>query len=186
MILIETPRLILRDHISEDLQPLHATLSDPAVVWYLPAMRMQDLEQTKAYLISSMRDIDAAPRMRYNFAVTDRDGLYLGEIGLHYIDGTPDDAHCGLGYFMRPEYWNRDYATEAAGAAARFIFENGASRLSASCLAENLASRRVLEKCGFTQEGLLKNHTWHEGEWKDCAVYRLLKDEFIGRKRLVP
>ena len=67
-----------------------------------------------------------------------------------------------------------------------FIFNNGAARVSASCLAENLASRRVLEKCGFVQEGRLKAHTWHDGEWKDCAVYRLLRDEFIGRKRYVP
>ena len=113
MIIIETPRLILRDHISEDLEPLHATLTNPAVVWYLPAMRMEDVEQTKAYLISSMRDIDAAPRTRYNLAVTDRGGTYLGEVGLHYIDGTPEDAHCGLGYFIRHDRWNLGIATEA-------------------------------------------------------------------------
>ena len=186
MIIFETPRLIVRDHISEDLEPLHRVLSDPAVTWYLPDMHMRDIEQTKGYLISSMRNIDALPRMRYNLAVTDMDGEYLGEVGLHYIDGTPENAHCGLGYFIRPDRWNQDYATEAVDAAVSFIFNNGAARVSASCLAENLASRRVLEKCGFTQEGMLKAHTWHDGEWKDCAVYRLLRDEYYGRKRYVP
>ena len=130
-----------------------------------------------------MRDIDAAPRMRYNLAITDREGDYLGEINLHYIDGTPEDAHCGLGYFIRHDRWNLGIATEAVAAASKFIFENGASRLSAACLAENLASRRVLEKCGFTQEGLLKAYRWHDGMWRDCAVYRLLRDEYDRRQR---
>ena len=183
MIIIETPRLILRDHISEDLEPMHAVLSDAAVTWYLPEMHMYDIEQTKDYLISTMRDIDALPRMRYNLAISDREGQYLGEVGLHYIDGTPNNAHCGLGYFVRSDRWNQDICTEAVRAAVAFIFDNGACRVSASCLAENLASRRVLEKCGFTQEGMLRAHTWHDSHWKDCAVYSLLRDEFSGRKR---
>lgn len=183
MILIETARLIIRDHISEDLEPLHAILSNPSVTFYLPSMHKDDVDETLGYLVASMRDIDAAPRMRYNLAVTDYDGDYIGEVGLHYIDGTPQNAHCGLGYFVLPERWNEGIATEAVLAALGFIYDNGASRVSASCLAENLASRRVLEKCGFSQEGLLKAHTWHDGAWKDCAVYRLLKDEFIARKR---
>lgn len=185
MIIIETPRLILRDHICEDLEPLHAVLSDPAVTWYLPTMHKGDIEETKGYLISSMRDTDVQPRMRYNLAVTDRAGKYLGEVGMHYIDGTLEAVHCGIGYFIRADRWNFGFATEAVNAAVRFAFENGGARVSASCLAENLASRRVLEKCGFTQEGLLKAHTWHDGAWKDCAVYRLLIDEYRARKRRV-
>ena len=63
----------------------------------------------------------------------------------------------------------------AGGAALDYIFACNARRVTASCLAENLSSRRVLEKCGFTQEGLLKQHTWHDGQWKDCAVYGKLR-----------
>ena len=100
--------------------------------------------------------------------------------GLHLIEGVSDGAHYGLGYFIRPDAWNRGVATEAARAALGFMFRGNACRVSASCLAENLGSRRVAEKCGMTQEGLLKAHTWHVGQWKDCAVYRLLKEEYHG------
>ena len=110
---LETPRLVLREHRPEDLEPLHAILSDAAVTWYLPGMRKETLEET-----------------------------------------------------------------EASRAALDFIFGINACRVSASCLAENLGSRRVAEKCGMTQEGLLKAHTWHDGRWKDCAVYRLLREEW--------
>ena len=43
-ILLETPRLILREHGPDDLLPLHAMLSDPVVTWYLPDMRRESLD----------------------------------------------------------------------------------------------------------------------------------------------
>lgn len=159
--------------------PLHAILCDPVATWYIPDMYKADITETEAYLGSVMRDKDLGLRLRWNLIAEERDtGAVLGSVGLHAIDCTPDGAHYGLGYFIRPDRWNLGYATEAARAALDFIFEGNAWRVSASCLAENIGSRRVLEKCGMKQEGLLKAHTWHEGQWKDCAVYRILRSEW--------
>lgn len=178
---LETPRLILREHRPEDLAPLHAILSDPAATWYLPDMRKSDIAETEAYLGSVMRDAAVPLRLRYNLIVELRDTReVIGSLGLHAIDSAPDGAHYGMGYFLRPADWNKGYCTEAARAALAFIFAGNACRVSASCLAENLGSRRVLEKCGMTQEGLLKAHTWHDGLWKDCAVYAVLKEEWLA------
>lgn len=180
---IETPRLVLREHRPEDLMPLHAILRDPAVTWYLPDMHKDELCQTEDYLRKVMQDWESRMRLRYNLAVEDAaTGALLGSVGLHAIDGTAEGAHYGLGYFIRRDMWNLGIATEAARAALDFIFAGNACRVSASCLAENLASRRVLEKCGFSQEGLLKKHTWHDGQWKDCAVYAVLRDEYMGKE----
>lgn len=178
---LETPRLVLREHRPSDLEPLHAMLSDPAVTWYIPDMYKEDIAETEAYLRSVMRDATAALRLRFNLIIEARDsGGIVGSVGLHAIDSTPDGAHYGLGYFVRRGLWNRGYATEAALAAMGFVFSVNAWRVSSSCLAENLGSRRVLEKCGMAQEGLLKRHTWHNGRWKDCAVYAILRDEFMN------
>lgn len=176
-ILLETPRLRLREHALGDLLPLHAMLSDPATTWYLPDMRKADLAETEAYLRSVIGDEEAHPRLRYNLIVETRgaDDL-VGSVGLHVIDGGESAAHYGLGYFTRRDLWNRGYATEAVRAALDFIFSVDACRVTASCLAENLGSRRVLEKCGFIQEGLLRRHTFHDGQWKDCAVYGRLRE----------
>lgn len=178
-VLLNTPRLVLREHRPNDLAPLHAILTDPAVTWYLPAMRKADAEETEAYLRSVMRDAERHHRLRYNLAVERAGtGELLGSVGLHVIESAPQGAHYGLGYFLRRDAWNRGYATEAVRAALDFIFSANACRVSASCLAENLGSRRVAEKCGMTQEGLLKAHTWHDGRWKDCAVYAVLREEY--------
>jgi RimJ/RimL family protein N-acetyltransferase len=176
---LTTPRLVLREHRADDLTALHAILSDPATTWYLPGMYKRELVETEAYLRSVMRDAESHHRLRYNLAVEDRrTGALLGSVGLHVIESAPQGAHYGLGYFLRPDVWNQGYATEAARATLAFIFQGNACRVSASCLAENIGSRRVAEKCGMTQEGLLRAHTWHDGQWKDCAVYRLLREEF--------
>ncbi len=180
MIRLVTPRLVLREHVPADLMPLHAMLSDPATTWYLPDMRRGDPCETEAYLRAVMRDDEASFRLRYNLMIVERaSGGAAGSVGLHVIDGGESGAHYGLGYFVRRDLWNRGYATEAVSAALDFIFSKDGFRVTASCLAENLGSRRVLEKCGFTQEGLMKRHTWHDGQWKDCAVYgRLREDNF--------
>ena len=176
---LETDSLVLREHKPDDLAPLHAILSDPAATWNIPEMYKPDIWETEAYLRSVMRDAGLNNRMRYNLIVEEKaTGELAGSVGLHVIDGAECGAHYGLGYFIRPDLWNRGYATEAVRAALAFIFAGNGSRVSASCLAENLGSRRVLEKCGMTQEGLLKKHTWHDSQWKDCAVYRLLKSEY--------
>ena len=179
---LETPRLILREHDIDDLIPLHDMLSDPLTTQYIPEMHKADLSETEGYLYSVIRDAEASLRLRYNLAVEDREsGRLIGSVSLHLIDSSPDGAHFGLGYFIRPDLWCRGFATEAARAALCFIFTGGAWRVSASTLTENFGSRRVLEKCGMRQEGLLKSHTWHEGTWKDCAVYRLLREEYRER-----
>ena len=180
MISLRTNRLWLREHRLEDLRPLRAMLSDPALTYYLPSLRHETQEETARYLEGCLRDAAAYPRLRYNLAVCDVNGALVGSVGLHLIDGDPDDGHYGLGFFIQRDRWNQGYAAEAVGAALDCIFARGAARVSASALAENLASRRVLEKCGFVQEGLLRRHTWHDGAWRDCAVYGRLKDESEG------
>ena len=181
---LATERLVLREHTACDLEALHAILSDPAATWYLPGMYKREMGETEAYLRSVMRDAESHHRLRYNLAVEDRrTGELLGSVGLHVIESAPQGAHYGLGYFLRPDVWNQGYATEAARAVLDFIFHGNACRVSASCLAENIGSRRVAEKCGMTQEGLLVAHTWHDGRWKDCAVYRVLKEEYPFHER---
>ena len=175
-ILLETPRLILREHLPDDLLPLHAMLSEPATTWYIPDMYHADIAETEAYLRSVMRDDETSFRLRYNLMIVEKaSGEAAGSVGLHAIDCGERGAHYGLGYFVRRDLWNRGYATEAVGAALDYCFAGDGFRVTASCLAENLGSRRVLEKCGFEMEGLLRRHTWHGGQWKDCAVYGRLK-----------
>ena len=77
------------------------------------------------------RDAEASLRLRWNLIVEERaSGEVIGSVGLHAIDTTPDGAHYGLGYFLRPESWNRGYATEAARAALSWNFEEASEGMA--------------------------------------------------------
>ena len=55
--------------------------------------------------------------------------------------------------------WGRGYAMEVATAMTTLAAELGIGRLYALCHLENRGSARVLEKAGFTREGVLRRHT---------------------------
>jgi RimJ/RimL family protein N-acetyltransferase len=83
-------------------------------------------------------------------------GALAGGIGVEPYDGERDGT-AAFGYWLGRAYWGRGIATEAAQMlAGHALGSGGFRRLEASVFAENLASARVLEKCGFTNEGTLR------------------------------
>jgi len=84
-----------------------------------------------------------------------------------------------VGYELAPEFWGRGYATEAALAMVAFGFqEMSLHRVSSWCIAENIASARVLEKIGLRLEGRLRENEYFKDEWWDTLVYGLLRTEW--------
>lgn len=83
------------------------------------------------------------------------DGKMVGSIGLQRSrEGTYE-----LGYWLGKTWWGRGLATEAAKRVVRFAFEElGAIRMVSGHLADNPASGRVLEKCGFRYTGNSMEH----------------------------
>lgn len=83
------------------------------------------------------------------FAVTS-DDAFAGIVSLMALNYTRGRAQ--VGYWIAAEYWGRGIATEAVRLVVRLAFEEyGLTELGAGCLAENLASARVLEKAGFVE-----------------------------------
>lgn len=86
-----------------------------------------------------------------------------------------------IGYTLAPRRQGHGYATEAVRAVLDHLFRvRGLHKVSAECDARNVASARVLERLGFTREGLLRRHTWTKDEWTDDLIYGLLRTEYLG------
>jgi RimJ/RimL family protein N-acetyltransferase len=84
-----------------------------------------------------------------------------------------------IGYEIAPRYWGKGYATEAARAMVAFGFgELRLHRIWARCVADNVASYRVLEKVGMRREGCLREEEWIKGRWRDTLVYGILDHEW--------
>lgn len=96
----------------------------------------------------------------------------IGTIGLEI---SIDDHRGELGYWLGRAYWSQGLASEAAAAVIDYGLDHLAlNKITAHCLATNYASRRVLEKVGFKQEGHQRDHIRHWGRYHDLISWGLL------------
>jgi len=77
-----------------------------------------------------------------------------------------------FGYWLGESYWNRGIMTEVVRAASDYVLQNfELVRLEAPVFEWNPASMRVLEKCGFVREGVLRRCIFKDGEIIDAILY---------------
>lgn len=74
---------------------------------------------------------------------------------------------CFLGYKLDKDYVNKGYMTDAVGLMVDFAFSQGLHRIEANIMPWNAPSLRVVEKCGFRNEGLSPQYLQINGKWED-------------------
>lgn len=83
-----------------------------------------------------------------------------------------------LGYWVGMSYQGVGYMTEAVKAVKHYAFkELSLHRVEAASMPKNVASIRVLEKCGFQKEGLARKYLRINGVWQDHYLYGFLEDD---------
>jgi ribosomal-protein-alanine N-acetyltransferase len=109
------------------------------------------------------------------------DGAAVGGISLH--PGSDVHRHSAeLGYWLGRRYWGRGIMTQVVTAfAQRAMPAFHLYRLFATVYANNPASARVLEKAGFTREGVQKSAVVKRGELLDLLVYARVSHELDVR-----
>jgi RimJ/RimL family protein N-acetyltransferase len=105
-----------------------------------------------------------------NFAI-EVDGDAVGGIG--FIPGTDvERISAEVGYWLGETYWGRGIVTDALKGLSEYAFASfELHRLFALPFAENLASRRVLEKAGYRLEAILRTSAIKDGRVLDQALY---------------
>lgn len=99
----------------------------------------------------------------------------IGEAWVYLIE---NDRMAKLALRVSGKYHGQGYATEALGEILRFCFEHTElQRLWTDVDIENAASVRVLEKCGFRREGLIRQGKM-VSSWCDYYIYAMLKSDY--------
>ena len=181
----ETGRLILREFTPEDFDDVQDYSSDYETVRHM-AFGPNTPEQTRDYLERQCpEERNASPRMHYNLAVERRDtGRVIGGVSFH-MNWRRDDAVLG-GLINRREA-GHGYMTEALRAVMGLAFEDlGLHRLHAICAVDNAPMLRVLEKCGFRNEGRMVKRGRSRPEeaepYFDQFGFAMLREEYEKRK----
>lgn len=85
---------------------------------------------------------------------------------------------CALGYWIGERFARQGYMYDAVRSLVPFIFVTlGMHRIEAACLPANEASRSLLSKAGFREEGRALRYLQINGEWRDHILFALLEDE---------
>jgi ribosomal-protein-alanine N-acetyltransferase len=113
------------------------------------------------------------------FAFRNEDSELVGGIGLSNVRrGVSETA--SLGYWTGERFARQGYMTEALRLALVFAFERlRLHRVEAACLPNNVASRGLLAKSGFREEGYARKYLCIDGLWQDHVLYGLLRDEWL-------
>ena len=151
-ILLETVRLRLRAFTADDVDRLVELDSDPEVMRYITYGVPTPREVYERVILPRWLATAAAdPRLGY-FAAEDRSsGEFLG--WFHLRPDRFDPGEQELGYRLARAAWGRGFATEGARAVVSHGFDRvGADKISARTLSRNLASQRVMRKCGLAFE----------------------------------
>jgi RimJ/RimL family protein N-acetyltransferase len=148
--ILESARLLFRDHAPADLDAYCLLEADPEVRRYVGgAPRTREAAEEK---FKRRHQREATSRLSLHAAVYKPEGRYIGYCGVypHFSAAGPVDGEGALGFTFAREYWRRGLATEAGLAFVAFGLEElKLRRIVATVQVGNDASVRVIEKLGF-------------------------------------
>lgn len=172
-VFLEGATIVLRPVETDDATFLQRVVNDPAVRSGLGAFEPYSHDREREW-IEHLADSDEV-----HLLVTvngDRVGI-VGYRPKHAVWGVVE-----AGYFIDPKYWGKGYATDALRCLCRYGFEERRlNKVAAEAYETNPASRRVLEKVGFVEEGRLRNEAFIDGEYVDIFRYGLLAEDWFDR-----
>ena len=109
----------------------------------------------------------------YNWLITLKDGTVIGAINLN-VDNYNES--CEFNYAIDEKYRKNGYMTEALNIVKEFVInELKANRFFGGCEINNIASKKVMEKCGLKYEGILRNHLKLQDGYHDMRVYSFIR-----------
>jgi len=148
-VILETPRLLLRELSLSDLDFVAELIGHPEVMHFWPKTYTRD--EAEAW-IRRQQDRYARDGCGYWLALNKATGQPIGQAGLlvHGLDGVPVTD---IGYIIHRPFWRRGYATEAAAHCRDYGFGTlEKERLVVLVRPENAVSVSVARKIGFTRE----------------------------------
>ena len=114
------------------------------------------------------------------FFIERKDGTKIGTM-FHWLIGNLLEISCVLAQNER----GKGYGVEATQVMVDYLFlSRDIVRIQAHTDARNMASQKVLQKVGFTKEGTIRKSVFARGEWRDRALYSILREEWKEPKIL--
>ena len=177
---ILTPRLLIRRVQPDDLDALFAIHTDAATTRYIPHMHWATRANADAWFARDLerrRTESAVQCVIVRRETATADEAIIGTAVLFNIEKASGLAE--IGYLLAREHWGQGYATEAVTAFIDFAFSTlNLRRLEATVDTRNAGSNQLLQRLGFTLEGVLRERWLAAGELQNINLFALLRREW--------
>ncbi len=178
---LETPRLLLRPLVPEDAASLRRWLARDEIYTYWGRKASKNEREPELMFIDARPWVKRKPDPDFKWGIVLKDApdSVIGDLSIFDIE----NARMGsVGYRLDPDLWGQGYVTEGLRAAVDFIFTHTElDRLHATADVRNIASNRVLEKCGFVREGTIRQGKM-VSVYCDYHIWGLLREDWEQMK----
>ena len=170
---IETKRLILRKFTEDDAKEIYEGYVNQEDFLYYANKEKRTLQEEK----DSLKGIDEKYNNLeyYNWLITLKDTKKV--IGAIHLNVDNYNESVEFNYAIDDRYQCKGYMTEALNAVKEYCLkEIKVNRIFGGCEINNVASKKVMEKCSFVYEGTLRNHLKLSDGYHDMCVYSIVAD----------
>jgi ribosomal-protein-alanine N-acetyltransferase len=150
-------------------------ISDPRVIEHT-SIPLLGLEAVTANIKRDIAAYDTGTSCRW--AIADSTDRLIGICGFNNWSFVHE--HAELAYELDPRHWGRGFMRRSVRAALGWAFDTGFTRVHAFVMTSNSRSIAVLERCGFSREGTLRQFRIARGTPRDFHVYSLLREEWTA------
>jgi RimJ/RimL family protein N-acetyltransferase len=167
------PGLSLRQLERGDLPSWYAYLSNSDVVRHTSWNLQSESDLLPMF---DALDSESPSSIRRMAIISDLAGELVGTIGFHTVSDVNRTAE--IAYDLAPDYWGKGIASAVCAAVTQWSFSAlGFVRVQGTVLETNLSSARVLQKCRYRHEGLLRSFRMVRGQPRNFQLYARLNDD---------
>lgn len=173
---LTTERLVLREIQETDLDQTYEIFSSIEVAQFSSHSPVESKDTIANGIKRWKQEYNDKTQVRWGIARRD-DNVIIGTCCLGDFD--EDAKRCEIGYHLAYKEWNKGFMTEALKAMICYAFEESDThRIEAFVTPGNDASKTVLKKLGFVEEGLLRERDFFKGQYQDGIVFGMLRRDF--------
>jgi len=176
---IQGRKVELRALRKSDLMRVARWLNDPHTAYYMGVKTPVTKSSQQEWYEALGKD----PARKVFAIVLRRSGRHIGNISLSAI--SERDRNAALNIFIGDRRdRGRGYSDEAMILLLKHCFEDlGMHRVYLMLHSDNAAALRLYRACGFTREGVLRDHEQYDGKYVDKIVMGILADEFNNEEK---
>lgn len=175
--ILETERLILREHAITDADDLFNMRTNEEVMRYIDRERPRTIQDIETFINTFNDDFKQGKHLAWVMTLKENPNVMIGSIG--YWRTNLANHRAEIGYMLLPEYWRKGFVSEALLKTIAFGFEQiQLHSIQANINPGNDASRQILLKHGFVKEAYFREDYYFNGKFLNSEIYSLLRSDW--------